>query len=140
MAGPALRQLCAHRSIHQAAGDEVEELVAVAERARETGRDDVFEQAADAFLMVAESRILVHASDEEASLYPDWLKAHPEERPIVEVLVAQHAGLRGHVAGVEASMQAGRFDEALHGMRAFVRLQRQHAEDEERWIEGWGRG
>jgi hypothetical protein len=139
MAGPALRQLIAHRSINKAATGEVEELVAVAARARETGRDDVFEDAADAVLIVAEYRVLVHAGEEEAALYREWLKAHPDERTVIDALVTQHSEIGRQVDRVESSMHAGRLDQTLQGMRTFLRLQRQHAEDEERWIECWGR-
>jgi hemerythrin len=131
VSGPALRQVSSHRAIHEHARQEVEEVLAVAERLLGRGDSERFIEVAEVFLEVAETRVLVHAHEEEIGLYLEWVESHADVVPFIDSLKEEHEELRRRAVEVEEAMIEGRHQMALQLMMSFLKILKSHADHEE---------
>src|SRR5699024_8599197 len=94
MSGPALRQLAAHRSIHEAAHGQVKDMTASLRLLYEKGRDVEAREAEKVILEHWRDHIIAHADSEEEGLYLDVRKERPELSETVIQLMRDHDLLR----------------------------------------------
>ncbi|MCL6597384.1 MAG: hemerythrin domain-containing protein [Alicyclobacillus macrosporangiidus] len=101
MSGPALKELHAHRAIHDAAYGEAEELTGVFRHCVEEGRYDAALAAAELVVEHWHTRTLRHAAEEEAGFYREVAEQHPNRSEDIAALVRDHDLMRQLVAEVE---------------------------------------
>ncbi|MCL6517200.1 hemerythrin domain-containing protein [Alicyclobacillus sp.] len=104
MSGPALKQLHAHRAIHDAAHGEAEELTGVFRRFVEEGR---WQQARETAALVVEhwhTRTLRHAAEEESGFYREVAQQDPDRAGDIGALTRDHDLMRQLVAEAEARL------------------------------------
>ncbi|MCL6632063.1 MAG: hemerythrin domain-containing protein [Alicyclobacillus herbarius] len=106
MSGPALKQMDAHRAIHDAAAEEAAELT---ELLRHLLQAQAWEKAEEmAYILVEhwQTRTLRHAGEEEAGFYLEVCQHHPEKAGDIAALTRDHDLMRTLVAEIEARLAA----------------------------------
>lgn len=135
MSGPALRQLQAHRAIHEGglsgAIMKTEELM----KQLRDGEVDAANLAADDLIEYWKTRVIAHADAEESGFYLEISQENPELKEAVTMLTRDHDLLRIIVKDLEEL----RADEGLSAavLQKFYALQivnEIHSRDEERLL------
>ncbi|MCL6593990.1 MAG: hemerythrin domain-containing protein [Alicyclobacillus sp.] len=106
MSGPALKQLHAHRAIHDAAYEEAKELTGVFRRLVQDGR---WPQAREVGALVIEhwhTRTLRHAAEEESGFYREVAERDPARGADIAALTRDHDLMRQLIAEAEESLTA----------------------------------
>ena len=123
MSGPALRQLDAHRSIHEAAYGQVKDMTDVLKRLY---REERLEEAKQAELILIEhwrDHIISHATSEEEGLYQDIKQAYPDMADTITQLTRDHDLLRKILA-----------EERLMMYDSLLVVNWHHSRDEEHYL------
>ncbi|MDS9471697.1 hemerythrin domain-containing protein [Sporosarcina pasteurii] len=135
MSGPALRQLHAHRAIHEGglsgAVTKTEELI---KHLRE-GETEAADLAADDLLSYWQTRIISHADAEEEGFYLEVANKKPELQETITKLTRDHDLLRVIVKDIEELREKEGLSPAV--LQKFYALQivnEIHSRDEERYL------
>ncbi|WP_085506418.1 hemerythrin domain-containing protein [Thalassobacillus devorans] len=135
MSGPALRQLDAHRSIHEAAYGQVKDMTEVLKRLY---REERLEEAKQAELILIEhwrDHIISHATSEEEGLYQDIKQAYPDMADTITQLTRDHDLLRKILARIEESLSADQqAEERLMMYDSLLVVNWHHSRDEEHYL------
>lgn len=132
MTGPALQRLDSHHAIHEAALGEAEELTDGLRTAVRNNDAVLAANIAQWLMEHWEGRILRHADEEEAGLYPDMAKARPGLAEVVVQLRRDHDLMRGILAEAKLMTEAGSVDgDALRRFEALLLIDGIHSRDEE---------
>ncbi|MCL6454990.1 MAG: hemerythrin domain-containing protein [Alicyclobacillus sp.] len=113
MSGPALRQVGAHRAIHESAHGEAEELTEVLVKLADQGDG----RARDVVPVLVEhwhTRTLAHAAEEEQGLYLEVEAREPERSALVAALRRDHQLMRqlvGEIEQLQASLETATAEE-----------------------------
>jgi hypothetical protein len=145
MSGPALKQLHAHRAIHDAAHEEAEELTGVFRRCVQEGRHDAAHAAAELVIEHWHTRTLRHAAEEEAGFYRDVAEQHPDRAGDIAALTRDHDLMRQLVSEAEARLAASPLTSAdleaiLIRFEMLLWLVERHSREEERRLLGVAEG
>lgn len=137
MSGPALRQLAAHRSIHEAAHGQVKDMTASLRLLYEKGREEEGREAEKVILEHWSDHIIAHADSEEEGLYLDVRKERPELSDTITQLKRDHDLLRKIVGEIEENLEAGgSADERLVMYESLLVVNWHHSRDEEKYLLG----
>lgn len=128
MSGPALKQLAAHHSIHEAAGNEAEELTQILRQTIADGDESKIVEVAYVLLEHWETRTLRHAASEEEGFYLEVLEMHPElekdivrlkrDHELMKILAGEIKNMLkqvGYTAGILERFEALILINVLHG-------------------------
>lgn len=135
MSGPALRQLHAHRAIHEGglsgAVMKTEELMG---HLRE-GEVETANLAADDLIDYWKTRVISHADAEESGFYLEIAKENPELQEVVTQLTRDHDLLRIIVKDIETLREEeGLSPQVLQKFYALQIVNEIHSRDEERLL------
>ncbi|AKG72970.1 hemerythrin domain-containing protein [Salinicoccus halodurans] len=137
MSGPALRQLAAHRSIHEAAHGQVKDMTASLRLLYEKGREEEGRKAEKVILEHWSDHIIAHADSEEEGLYLDVRKERPELSDTITQLKRDHDLLRKIAGAIEENLEAdGSADERLVMYESLLVVNWHHSRDEEKYLLG----
>src|SRR5699024_5945270 len=137
MSGPALRQLAAHRSIHEAAHGQVKDMTASLRLLYEKGRDVEAREAEKVILEHWRDHIIAHADSEEEGLSLDVRKERPELSETVIQLMRDHDLLRKITKAIEDNLESdGSSDERLSMYESLLVVNWHHSRDEEKYLLG----
>lgn len=137
MSGPALRQLAAHRSIHEAAYGQVKEMTKILRKLYEAGRDKEARHGEDILLEQWRDHIIAHADDEERGLYLEVKESHPHLSEKITQLTRDHDLLRDITARIEAVLDDEEArDERLAMYESLLVVNWHHSRDEEKFLIG----
>lgn len=133
--GPSLRQLHAHKAIHNGgmAGavsktDQVLECL-------ENGDTELANALADDLLQYWENRIIGHADAEEEGFYREIVKGNASMQETITKLTRDHDLLRIIVADIHQLRQSeGLSSEVLHKLQSLIVVNEIHSRDEERLL------
>lgn len=135
MSGPALRQLHAHRAIHEGglsgAVIKTEELMT---HLRE-GEVETANLAADDLIDYWKTRVISHADAEESGFYLEIAEENPELQEAVTMLTRDHDLLRIIVKDIEdLRKEEGLSPQVLQKFYALQIVNEIHSRDEERLL------
>lgn len=135
MSGPALRQLHAHRAIHEGglsgAVIKTEELMG---HLRE-GEVETANLAADDLIDYWKTRVISHADAEESGFYLEIAEENPELQEAVTMLTRDHDLLRMIVKDIETLREEeGLSPQVLQKFYALQIVNEIHSRDEERLL------
>ncbi|MBM7551962.1 hemerythrin domain-containing protein [Thalassobacillus pellis] len=137
MSGPALRQLNAHRSIHEAAYGQVKDMTDVLKRLYQEGRNEEGKQAEEILIEHWRDHIISHADSEEEGLYQDFKKKYPEMSETIAQLTRDHDLLRKILAQIEADLEKeDKTKDRLAMYDSLLIVNWHHSRDEERYLLG----
>src|SRR5690625_1060389 len=137
VSGPALRQLAAHRSIHEAAHGQVKDMTASLRLLDEKGRDKEAREAEKVILEHWRDHSIAHADSEEEGLYLDVRQERPGLSETVTQLVRDHALLRKSTREIEENLEAdGPSDDRLSMYESLLVVNWHHSRDEEKHLLG----
>jgi hypothetical protein len=135
MAGPALKQLDGHRSIHQAAFAEAEELLTILQQCHEKGLHDHARQVVDVLVEHWETRTLRHAQMEEEGFYLEKVTENPNLAEKVIRLKRDHELMRMIVEDIQQLVtDEGVSKGILNRFEALLLLVQIHSREEERHL------
>ncbi|WP_027417347.1 hypothetical protein [Aneurinibacillus terranovensis] len=135
MSGPALRQLEAHRSIHQAANGEAEELLSIVQRLHHDGIRDRALETAHVLIEHWETRTLRHAESEEEGFYLEKGKKNPHLLETITKLTRDHDLMRLLVNESKDILQKdGVNKEVIVRFEALLLLVEIHSREEEKYL------
>jgi len=134
MSGPSLRQLDAHRSIHDGAFIEAKHLTDLLEKLYEEKKNDALQEVADALVEHWEMRIIAHAQSEEEGFYKEKLEGEPQLVETIAMLKRDHDLLRMLVAEIKQRMQTEINRDVLDRFRALLFINEIHSREEERLL------
>ncbi|GGJ70307.1 hypothetical protein GGR02_002156 [Anoxybacillus voinovskiensis] len=134
MSGPSLRQLDAHRSIHDGAFIEAKHLTDLLEKLYEEKKNDALQEVADTLVEHWEMRVLAHAQSEEEGFYKEKLEGEPQLVEIIAMLKRDHDLLRMIVAEIKQRMQTEVNRDVLDRFRALLFINEIHSREEERLL------
>ncbi|QKY68570.1 hemerythrin domain-containing protein [Lentibacillus sp. CBA3610] len=133
MAGPALRKVESHASIHEAALQEARELTNIlGNLLKEHETDSALETA---YILVEhwETRTLAHADAEERGLYKEMAETTPELKDNIVALTRDHNLMRHIVSNIKNSLEdSGVGYNVLERFQAMILVDELHNEEEER--------
>lgn len=135
MSGPALRQLHAHRAIHEGglsgAVMKTNELIGYLRK----GEKEIAEEAADDLIDYWKTRVISHADAEESGFYLEVTKERPELKEAVTMLTRDHDLLRIIVADIEAlRTEEGLSPDVIQKFQALIVVNEIHSREEERML------
>lgn len=132
MSGPALKQLNAHRAIHDAAYNEADEMTIATRNFAEAGQ--VRAAIATVRLLIEhwQTRTLQHAAEEEAGFYKELLEKDPEKVADIAALTRDHDLMRHLLKEVEELVrESGSFQKMIDRLEMLLWLNLQHSREEE---------
>ncbi|MCM3637201.1 hemerythrin domain-containing protein [Sporosarcina luteola] len=135
MSGPALKQLQAHRSIHEGglsgAVSKTELLIEFLQEGDMKSAD----RAADELIDYWKSRVISHADAEEEGLYLEIKKENPELEEAITQLTRDHDLLRIIVKDIEMLRETEKLSPTvLQKFYALLVVNEIHSRDEERLL------
>jgi hypothetical protein len=137
MIGPALKQLEGHRSIHQAAYLEAEELLTILRQCHEKGLHDHARQIVDVLVEHWETRTLRHAQMEEEGFYLEKVTENPNLAEKVIRLQRDHELMRMIIEDIkELVADDGVTEGILSRFEALLVIVQIHSREEERHLLG----
>ncbi|MCU7556950.1 hypothetical protein ROU88_06230 [Macrococcus capreoli] len=135
--GPSLRQLHAHRQIHETglglAVNMTDELI----RTYQNGTEEEVIQEVIALVDFWESRVISHADSEEEAdgFYSETVNQHPELYDKVQQLIRDHDIMRQIVAKIKTQMeQEGFSTQIIDYFRSLIIVNEIHSRDEEAFL------
>jgi len=132
MSGPALKQLQAHRAIHDAAYGEADELTTVAKRFAAAGNEQAAIATASLLIEHWHTRTLRHAAEEEEGFYKEVASKYPEHAGDIFSLTRDHDLMRHLVAEAEERLAtAGPLAAVLERFEMLLWLVEKHSREEE---------
>lgn len=134
MSGPSLRQLDAHRSIHDGAFMEAKHLTDLLEKLYEEKKTAALQEAADALVEHWEMRVIAHAQSEEEGFYQEKLAQEPQLLETIAMLKRDHDLVRMLVADIKQRMQTEVNRGVLERFRALLFINEIHSREEERLL------
>ncbi len=135
MSGPALRQLDQHRSIHEAAYGQVEEMTDVLKKLYQDGREKEAAQAEVILIEHWEDHILTHAESEEEGLYEEMRQKKPELTDTITGLKRDHDLLRKIIADIKGLLDdETAIQKRLAMYDSLLVVNWHHSRDEERYL------
>ncbi|KYP79447.1 hemerythrin domain-containing protein [Ferroacidibacillus organovorans] len=135
MSGPALQQLQSHRSIHEAAYGEAEELTHIAKAFADAGKEQAVISTARLIIEHWQTRTLCHATEEEEGFYKEVAMEHPEHADKILFLTRDHNVMRQLVAEAEELLvNQGTIPAILDRFQMLLWLVEKHSRDEEKWL------
>lgn len=133
MSGPGLRQLHSHRSIHDAAYGEADEITTALKEFVQTGKEQASIATVRVLIEHWHTRTLRHAAEEEEGFYKEVATEHPEHVQDIAVLTRDHDLMRHLVAEIEAlAKNEGSMRLILVRFQMLLWLVEQHSREEER--------
>jgi hypothetical protein len=135
MSGPALRQLHAHRAIHEGglsgAIGKTEDMMDLLRK----GELEVARQAADDLIDYWKTRVISHADAEESGMYLDIAKENPELQEAITMLTRDHDLIRIIVADIEEILEEeGLGPEIFQRFYSLIVVNEIHSREEERLL------
>ncbi len=135
--GPSLRQLHAHRAIHEGglagAASKTTDVI----RALEAGELELANTAADDLLDYWETRIIAHADSEEDGFYQEVVDRDPAKQDAVTQLIRDHDLMRIIAADIrELRKDEGLSRDVMMKFHALMIVNEIHSRDEERLLLG----
>ncbi|WP_044748718.1 hypothetical protein [Bacillus alveayuensis] len=135
MSGPSLRQLQAHRSIHDGAFVEAKHLTELLEQLHSDGREEQILEVADALIEHWEMRIIAHAESEEEGFYKEKIAQDPSLLEKIVMFKRDHDLMRRLVADIKDVLSQKRVDkEMLDRFRALLLINHIHSREEEKFL------
>ncbi|MGC5327573.1 hemerythrin domain-containing protein [Brevibacillus sp. SYSU BS000544] len=132
MSGPSLRKLHSHRSIHDGAYSEAQNMTEMLTQLYRDGRREHARLAAEALLEHWETRTLAHAEAEEEGFYQEVLTGRPELAEQITKLTRDHDLLRKIVAQTKGLLEEHDVnEEILSRFTALLLINSIHSRDEE---------
>lgn len=135
MSGPALRQLFAHRAIHEGGlSGAVMKTTDMMDHLRQ-GELETANLAADDLLDYWKTRVISHADSEESGLYKEIEQENPDMKSVITMLTRDHDLLRIIVKDIEALREEeGLSPSVLHKFHALMVVNEIHSREEERLL------
>lgn len=135
MSGPALRQLHAHRSIHEGglsgAVTKTENMMHYLQQ----GELETANLAADDLIDYWKTRVISHADAEESGFYLEVVKENSHLHDTVTMLTRDHDLIRMIVEDIEKlRVEEGLSPSVLHKFHALIVVNEIHSRDEERLL------
>lgn len=135
LSGPALQQLQSHRSIHEAAYGEAEELTHIAKAFAEAGKEQAVLSTVRLLIEHWQTRTLCHATEEEEGFYKEVAMEYPEYADKIFFLTRDHNVMRQLVEEVEKLLVTqGSVHAMLDRFQMLLWLVERHSRDEEKWL------
>jgi hypothetical protein len=135
MSGPSLRQLHAHRSIHDGAFAEAKRLTELLEQLYSDERKKHILEVADALVEHWEKRIIAHAQAEEEGFYKEKIEQDPSLLEKIAMFKRDHDLMRRLVADIKDVLSQKRVDkEMLDRFRALLHINNIHSREEEKFL------
>lgn len=139
MSGPALRQLAAHRSIHESAHGQVKEMTRSLRFLYENERNKEGLEAEKVILEHWRDHIIAHADSEEEGLYLEIRKERPELSETITQLMRDHDLLRKIAGKIQDNLEAdGSKEDRLSMYESLLVVNWHHSRDEEKYLLGEG--
>lgn len=88
--GPALRKLHSHRSIHDGAHAEAQELTEMAMILHADGKKEACKKVVNLLIEFWETRIIAHADAEDEGFYKELLQKKPQLKKDIYMLMRDH--------------------------------------------------
>ncbi|WP_169823986.1 hemerythrin domain-containing protein [Bacillus marinisedimentorum] len=130
-----MRQLNQHRSIHEAAYGQVEEMTEVLKRLYQDGRTKEAGQAEVILIEHWQDHILTHAESEEEGLYEEMKQKKPELTETITQLKRDHDLLRKIIAGIKELLNdETAIEKRLAMFDSLLVVNWHHSRDEERYL------
>ncbi|WP_438311362.1 hypothetical protein [Sporosarcina sp. FA9] len=135
MSGPALRQLQAHRSIHEGGlSGAITKTKGMMEFLKD-GDLEMAVKAADDLVDYWKTRVISHADAEESGFYLEISKQNPELKDSITMLTRDHDLIRIIVKDIEdLRVEEGLSPGVLHRFHALMVVNEIHSRDEERLL------
>ncbi len=135
MSGPALRQLHAHRAIHEGglsgAVTKTNDMMDYLRR----GEEQIANEAANDLIDYWKTRVISHADAEESGFYLEVTKEKPELKEAVTMLTRDHDLLRIIVADIEKLREEeGLSPSVIQKFHALIVVNEIHSREEERML------
>lgn len=135
MSGPALKQLQAHRSIHEGGLSGATIKTANMMDLLKQGELETALKTADNLIDFWKTRIISHADAEESGFYLEISEQHPELKDAIIALTRDHDLLRIMVKDIEDLLEEeGLSPSVLHRFHALIVVNEIHSRDEERLL------
>ncbi len=134
MSGPSLKQLHAHRSIHDGAFSEGKNLINLLGSLYAKGQMEHTKKVAEAIIEHWETRTLAHAQAEEEGFYQELADRNPDLAEKITKFKRDHDLIRILVEEMKELLAEGVNDEVLDRFKALVHITRIHSREEERYL------
>lgn len=135
MSGPALRQLHAHRSIHEGGLSGAVTKTEGMMHFLQQGELETANLAADDLIDYWKTRVISHADAEESGFYLEVVKENPHLHDTVTMLTRDHDLIRIIVEDIEKlRIEEGLSPNVLHKFHALIVVNEIHSRDEERLL------
>lgn len=135
MSGPALKQLHAHRSIHEGGLSGAVTKTELMIEFLQEGDMKSADRAADELIEYWKSRVISHADAEEEGLYLDIKKENPELETAIIQLTRDHDLIRIIVKDIEELRKTEKISPTvLQKFYALLVVNEVHSRDEERLL------
>lgn len=135
MSGPALKQLHAHRSIHDGTLSEGIQLTELLVQLLRENRMEHFRVVAADLVEHWETRTLAHAEAEEEGFYKEVAQQQPDLSETIIMLRRDHDLIRLLVAEVKSSLsEEGESEAIMDRFKAIVQIVRIHSDHEEKYL------
>ncbi|MCG1010328.1 hypothetical protein J4760_09895 [Salinicoccus sp. ID82-1] len=138
MAGPALRQLHAHRAIHDASLGGAEDHVTDMKTLLNKQEHEALAEEMQSFIEYVEQRILAHAEseEEENGLYQEAVDKNPALHDKVQQLTRDHDLMRNMIERMrtELSKEAVDFQKLIDYSVSIIIVDEIHSRDEEQFL------
>jgi hypothetical protein len=135
MSGPALKQLHAHRSIHDGALSEGKKLTTLLINLVIEKRNIEAGEVADALIEHWETRTIAHADAEEEGFYKEKVEQDPSLTEVVTMLKRDHAIVRILVDDIKIILaKEGVNEEVLDRFRSVAQIVHIHSREEEKYL------
>lgn len=133
MAGPALRKVDSHSSIHEAALQEASELTNIVENLLKEKDQERALEATYIALEHWETRTLAHANAEEEGLYKEIVEEDPELKDKIVALTRDHNLMRLLVGEIKQILEMeGVNNKVTQRLHALILVDELHNQEEER--------
>ncbi|MHA6259423.1 hypothetical protein ACXYMX_05845 [Sporosarcina sp. CAU 1771] len=135
MSGPALRQLHAHRAIHEGGLSGAISKTSNMMDYLKQGDLETAEKAANDLIDYWKTRVISHADAEESGFYLEIANENPELKESITMLTRDHDLLRIIVKDIEEIRETeGLSPEVLHRFHSLMVINEIHSRDEERLL------
>lgn len=135
MSGPALRQLHAHRAIHEGGLSGAIGKTSDMMDYLKQGNLETAERAADDLIDYWKTRVISHADAEESGFYLEIAEQNPELKDAITMLTRDHDLLRIIVQDIEKLRETeGLSSGVLHRFHSLMVVNKIHSRDEERLL------
>ncbi|MDQ0215497.1 hypothetical protein J2S13_001915 [Oikeobacillus pervagus] len=135
MSGPSLRQLHAHRSIHDGAYSEAKSLTDLLLNLVKDHKEKEALEVADALVEHWEQRVIGHADSEEEGFYLEVTKNNPKLHDKIIMLTRDHDIIRTFAREIREELKKNKVTEnILDRFKALLLINKLHSRDEERFV------